>query len=533
METLLHCKVPDAVMESGKGHLNGIMSSFMAHAARLPDKQAIWCEGRIASYQELSRLVCQWSNAMMARHVKRGDHIGVLLPNSIEFVALILAAADLGAVLVPLNTSLMPPAVHRAFDVANVKHVIATASLLSSLRRSGSPRPEFSGVDGLWLSVDEEIEGAVSLTQLLQEVPPDVGPVSAGHEDDALILTMTSGSTGDPKPIILTQRTKFNRAMAAVEMYGVTELDRTLAATPLYHSLAERLVLIPLLTGGTSILMSGFSASTWLQRVREHAVTFTIAVSSQLKQISGKLGDGRDGGVASLRCLVSSSALLDHQVKSELLSRIDCDFHECYGTSEIAIASNLDAAAARNKLQSVGIAAIGVDIKIIGKNDEVLPNGEAGEIVCRTPMLFGGYFNAPEKTKAAMWGDYFRTGDTGRLDDDGFLYFLGRTKDIIISGGINVYPGDIEEATNAHQSVAESAAFPFPDERLGEIVAIAVVPTDKETFDLRQLRFHCCERLADYQQPRKFFVVDELPKNGMGKLMKFELVRQFATETPQ
>ncbi len=517
-----------------------ISPAFFAHAKRTPDKQAVWCEGDTVSYQELAHLVCRWSNAMAAYGVKRGEHIGVILPNSIEFVALMLVAADLGAVMVPINTSLTPSAVHRAFEVAEVKHVVSTAVLLKDLliksasssgTQNSSSHPDFSMVDGLWLSVDEATEGASLLADLLQDVSQDAQPLNAAMEDDALILTMTSGSTGDPKPIILTQRTKYNRADAAIELYAITEQDKILAATPLYHSLAERLVLIPLLTGGTSVLMSKFSATTWLECVRDHDVTFTIAVSSQLKQIAEQLGSGTDAyDITSLRCIVSSSALLDHQVKSELLERFDCEFHECYGASEIAIASNLDGLSAKAKLQSVGIAAPGVDIKIIDKNDEIVGTGEAGEIVCKTPMLFGGYFKRADLTQAAMWGPYFRTGDMGKLDEDGFLYFLGRSKDIIISGGINIYPADIEAVVTEHSSVIESAAFAFPDERLGEVVAIAVVPTNKLEFDLRLLRFHCCRHLADFQQPRKFFIVDELPRNGMGKLMKFQLVKTYATD---
>ncbi len=526
---------PDTLTHMAKVSMAKIAPTFFAHAMHAPDKQAIWCEGVAASYQELAQLVCRWSNAMALNGVKRGDHIGVMLPNSIEFVALMLVAADLGAVLVPLNTSLTPAAVHRAFEVTEVKHVVSTATLFHGLLTQNSGF-NFSMVNGLWLSIDEVIGGDATkdvklLADILQDVPLDTSPLNMALEEDALILTMTSGSTGDPKPIILTQRTKFNRAAAAIELYGITEQDRTLAATPLYHSLAERLVLIPLLTGGTSVLMSKFSPTAWLQCVAEHAVTFTIAVSSQLKQIADALNDETAAyDIEALRSIVSSSALLEHSVKAELLEKFDCEFHECYGASEIAIASNLDGISAKSKLQSVGTAAPGVEVKIIGKNDEVLPVGEAGEIVCKTPMLFGGYFKRPDLTKAAMWGEYFRTGDTGKLDEDGFLYFLGRTKDIIISGGINVYPADVEAVVDAHASVLESAAFAFPDERLGEVVAIAIVPVHQAAFDLRQLRFHCCELLADFQQPRKFFVVDELPRNSMGKLMKFQLVKTFATK---
>ncbi|MDY7537138.1 class I adenylate-forming enzyme family protein [Undibacterium sp. RTI2.1] len=512
---------------------------FFSYAKSTPEKQAIWCEGETISYRQLSELVCRWSHGMLTNDVKRGDHIGVILPNCIEFVALMLVAADLGAVLVPLNTSLTPNAARRAFDAAEVKHVVSNASLLRALfDPTNAPESTLNWleIDGLWLSVDTAINHAKQLSHVLDSIPVEVQPNNLALAEDAFILTMTSGSTGDPKPIVLTQRTKFNRASAAIAIYGVTKEDKTLAATPLYHSLAERLVLIPLLTGGTCVLMSKFSATTWLKCVATELVTFTIAVSSQLKLIAEELSvmkksDANTNQISSLRCIVSSSALLEHSVKADLLEKFDCEFHECYGASEIAIASNLDGVAAKIKLQSVGTAALGVDIKIIDKNGEVLGVGQEGEIVCKTPMLFGGYFKRPDLTSAAMWGDYFKTGDTGKLDEDGFLYFLGRTKDIIISGGINIYPSDIEEVVAQFDTVLESAAFAFADHRLGEVVALAVVPVNKDSFDLRQLRFYCSERLADFQQPRKFFVVDELPRNSMGKLMKFQLVQTLGNKS--
>jgi len=143
-------------------------------------------------------------------------------------------------------------------------------------------------------------------------------------------------------------------------------------------------------------------------------------------------------------------------------------------------------------------------------------------------MIFGGYFNRPDLTREAMWKDYFRTGDVGKLDEDGFLYFLGRKKDIIITGGINVYPADIESVISEHPSVLENAAFSFPDDRLGEVVAVAIVPKNPNDFDQRKIRFHCAEYLADFQQPRKYFIVEALPKNSMGKIMKFQLVSKYA-----
>ncbi|MES2025036.1 MAG: class I adenylate-forming enzyme family protein [Pseudomonadota bacterium] len=506
---------------------------FLACSQRDPGKIAVICQDEKITYHALASLVCRWSEAMSQRGVNRGDHIGVLLPNSIELIALMLVAADLGAVLVPLNTSLTAAAVRKAFDATDVKHVVSTTTLLTDL-----PRDDFPEVAGLWLTIDEATDenntlpNVEHLTTLLKMVRHDATLLNWGQANDAFILTMTSGSTGDPKPIILTQRTKLNRVISAVTLYSIHATDITLAATPLYHSLAERLVLIPLLTGGTSVLMEKFSVTEWFKHIEAQAVTFTIAVSSQLKQIIDYLPNVAPAVMRSLRCVVSSSALLEPELKEKLFAKLDCDFHECYGTSEIAIASNLDSITARSKLNSVGVTAPGVEILIIDANDRVVVTGQAGEIICKTTMLFGGYYKRQELTQAAMWGEYFRTGDIGTLDADGFLHFLGRKKDIIVTGGINVYPADIEAALTEHPAILEAAAFAYPDTNLGEVVAVAIVPKDIVRFDadgeLRKLRFHCAAQLADFQQPRKFFIVETLPRNSMGKLMKFQLVNRFS-----
>jgi long-chain acyl-CoA synthetase len=177
-------------------------------------------------------------------------------------------------------------------------------------------------------------------------------------------------------------------------------------------------------------------------------------------------------------------------------------------------------AAGATRLASVGRAAQGVHIRILDDHGEELPLGEVGEIACRTPMLFGGYFRRPDLTAAAMAGAHFRTGDLGRLDADGYLYFVGRKKEIIITGGINVYPADIEAAVAGFPGLAESAAFAVPDPDLGEVVGLAYVTDGTGAFDLRRMRRHCARALADFQQPRKFVELARLPRNDMGKLTR-------------
>lgn len=503
--------------------MSSIARIFFENAKKNPQKTAIWCEGETISYQELTTLVNKWSNLLKENGVQYKDHIGVLLPNNIEFVALMLVCANLGAAIVPLNPTLPANAIECAFNSSDVKHIIGISSALETLNRTN-----LTEANGLWLSMDEDVNGSKSFEKLIKNVPENPIDNSNITGDEALILTLTSGSTGEPKPIVLTQNNKIARSNAAYELYSVTKEDRILAATPLYHSLAERLVLMPLLIGATSILMARFSPSMWLKCVKEQSVTFTIAVSSQLSQIAEFLTSPFLPEIDSLRCIVSSSALLENHIKTELLAKLKCDFHECYGASEIAIATNLNIVDSKIKLKSVGKAAPGVDVKILKEDGTLAAVNEPGEIICKTPMLSGGYYKLPELTKKAMLGEYFCTGDIGKLDEDGFLTFLDRKKDLIITGGINVYPNDVETVILQLPFIEECAAISLPDDRLGEVVVVALVAKEGHGIDLRTVKFHCAKYLADFQQPRKYFVIEKLPRNNMGKLTKHVLVEQLA-----
>ncbi|HTH94762.1 MAG TPA: class I adenylate-forming enzyme family protein [Rhodocyclaceae bacterium] len=492
-----------------------LAGTIFAHASRQPAKEALWCDGVTLSYAELAARAAYLSRSLFDLGVKQGAHIGVALPNSVEFALLLVAAADLGAVLVPVSPALPATAMQRAFTATDVTHVVAPIQILRQLREEC---PAFmQGLPGVCIAADNA-GGDPSLVTLSDG---QAAPLHLGCAEDAYILTMTSGSTGDPKPIVFEQRTKLVRAQTTIDLYSLNESERILAATPMYHSLAQRLTLMPLLLGGTAVILPRFSVPLWLETIATQAVTFTIAVSSQLAQIA------RDESAAlsksSLRCIVSSSALLETPLKQRLAELLRCEFHECYGTSETATATDLAVNPCDMSLASVGRALPGVDLRIVDGNGNDVPIGGEGEIVCRTPLLFAGYYKRPELTRQAMLGDYFRTGDAGRLDGNGYLFFRGRLKEIIITGGINVYPKDIEEAVETLPWIAECAAFALPDEGLGEIVALAVVARPGMPADVRGLKMRCVECLADYQIPRKIFVLDDLPRNAMGKILRREL----------
>lgn len=506
-------------MKRGERSIADIVFSY---AQRQPSHPAFHCDGVELDYAVFAARSARLSRALHEFGVRRGAHIGVALPNGEEFALLLLAAADLGAVLVPVSPALPASAIERAFVATDVTHIVALSVVLRQLHDECAAFMQ--GLPGVTLA--EAGEGGIPGISELATGPTADTPLGFGRPEDAYILTMTSGSTGDPKPIVFEQRTKLARAQATIDLYSLHGADRMLAATPMYHSLAQRLTLMPLLIGATAIVMPRFSVSTWLETVAKQGVTFTIAVSSQLAQVA------RDEAAAleksALRCIVSSSALLETPLKQRLAELLRCEFHECYGTSETATATDLAINPRDMALASVGKSLPGVHLRIVDADGHDVPVGEEGEIVCKTPLLFAGYYQRPELTRQAMLGDYFRTGDAGRLDADGYLYFRGRLKEIIITGGINVYPKDIEEAVESLPWISECAAFSLPDAGLGEIVALAVVPRENAKADLRALKMRCVDRLADYQLPRRYFVLDALPRNAMGKIVRHQLEKTTA-----
>jgi len=491
---------------------------FFNNALKYPNKLAIFCDGDSKTYKELSDMIIKVSNMLIYFGFKNGDKIGVPMNNSIESVVLFFSAAEIGVSIAPFNPSLSDESLKIAFENVNVNGIIARKSFLL--------KHKLENVLSICLD-DDSLENTLSFNDWIKfsNVRPDVNV----SDENTLILSLTSGSTGNPKPIDLSQKNKIDRAFSHVKLYSLNSDDIILAATPLYHSLAERLVIMPLLIGATSIVLPRFTPTLWLKCISEQKITFTIAVSAQLSQISQIISSPFSPSVESLRCIVSSSSLLESHVKKVIIDKFNCEFHEIYGTSETSTITNINFKDTFNKFNSVGKPIDGSEIMIVDDNFNKLPIGQVGEIICKSELSFKGYFGMPKMTKDSFLNDYFKTGDMGWIDDEGYLYFVNRKKDIIITGGINVYPSDIESIINNIMGVEESVAFSYPDERLGEVVALAIVLEKNSDLTIKSVKLTCAQKLADFQQPHKIFFLNELPKNSMGKILKsglYELTRK-------
>jgi len=343
-------------------------------------------------------------------------------------------------------------------------------------------------------------------------------PAASGDYKEFLI-TLSSGSTGSPKPIVFSEANKVARASQAIGLYGVTGQDIILCASPFYHSLGQRLTFLPLLVGATLVQLTRFTAPNWCKAVMDHGVTFTIPVSSHLHELVDSLLR-KPFAFTSLRSLVSSSAAIDDEVKKALLDALPCDFHEMYGASEVATATSLNKSEAVRKPGSVGTPCPGVEVRVVDDNFQDCEPGEAGQIVVRSPLASPGYYKLSKVTKESFIDRFFLTGDLGYLDSEGYLYFVDRKKDLIISGGMNIYPSDIESVINKNPSVRNCTVVGIRDPYLGEVPVAVVVAQGDPGINEKEIRASVQGRLAAFQRPLKYFFWEQLPLTPSGKLDK-------------
>lgn len=498
-----------------------IFSLFEENATKTPEKVALVFKDQRVSYKNLYINTKKLSRFLSNIGVTRGTHIALLCGNSIDFAELMLSAAYLGAVVVPLPLTLKGENLRKALTISDTEFIFGWHATLKNVIESDLIQPEQC------ISVGGRLDRCFCYQDAKNH---DEKFQIHDHAEitDPYIITMTSGSTGDPKPIVFTQELKINRSLiGSRDIYGLTSDDVVLISTPMYHSLAQRSLLLPLMLGGTAIILPKFTPDAWFEAVEKEKVSFLFSVSSQLEILLKRIGTVSHD-FHSLRTIVSSSALLKNSVKIELVKVFDCDIHECYGASEVGVVTNLSIKHESNKFGSVGKPLPYVSVKICDNDRNDVGLNKAGEIACKTLTLFEGYYKKMDLTKNSIDREgFFFTGDVGYLDEDGYLYYLDRVKDIVITGGINVYPQDVEAVLRTVEGVKECAVIGVENRHFGEIVLAVVVEDELCPLDIRKLKKACIESLTDYQQPIAYEIIDNLPKSELGKIRKGDLKERF------
>ena len=465
--------------------------------------------GPAVTYDQLRQQVGALAAQLNEFGLGRGDRIAMALPNGLEVIASFLAASTVGTAA-PLN-----PAYTRDEFKFYMEDTGARALILP--KNSADEARAAAGNDVLIIEVDLNSDGQV---QFLSENNAGA-PCANDHPepDDVALILHTSGTTSRPKRVPLSHANLSTSARNVAETYQLTSADVSLCVMPLFH--VHGLVastLATLSTGGSVVVPPKFNPLSFWPTVREHRVTWYSAVPTIHQVLLSRARGTRPSGSEQLRFIRSCSAALAPQTMADLEERFGVPILEAYGMTEAAhqMASNPLPPGAR-KAGSVGCGTA-VEIAILDKTGEVLPQGETGEVSIKGANVFGGYEGNAEANAESFSNGWFRTGDQGYLDDEGYLTLVGRLKELINRGGEKISPREIDEALLTHAAVAEAVCFGIPDRVYGEEVAAAVVlkgdATEKGLID------HCRSSLSDFKCPKKIYIVEAIPRTATGKIQR-------------
>lgn len=490
-------------------------------AGTAPDRAAVYFEGETFTYRDFEQRI--WATAAVLHNlgVKKTDRVALLDYNRPQYLAIIFACARLGATVVPLN-----------WRLTTREHLVQINDCLPDIFIAG---PDFiDHAESLrgsctiehWLSLDTFRDNWACFDRLveneLESVPPEEGDMNS-----ALLLVYTSGTTGKPKGAVLTQNAVYWNALNSETVHELTSGDRILTDLPLFHVGGLNIQTLPAFhTGACVILHPRFNPAKALRDISTLRPTINLMVPATMQAlINHPAWDTTD--LSSLRLSMTGSSVIPTHLLQAFLDR-GVSTGQVYGSTETCpVAICLGREYAQEKVGSCGKPVLYCEARIIKNNGAAAAPGEPGEILIKGPNLFSGYWNDEESTAATMADGWFKTGDVGHIDKDGFYYIDERTRDVIISGGENIYPAEIENLITAFNDIHECAVIGKPDDRWGEVPVAFVVTDGRETIDTEWLFARLDGQLAHFKIPKEVTIVDELPRNVMGKILKYKLREQY------
>ncbi len=508
---------------SGFAELPLALGSWLERRARLtPQRRALTFEGQAWSYRDLLEQVDRLAAAFRSGGVNHGDRVAFLGLNHPAFLLSLFASARLGAVFVPLNFRLTGPELAYIVNDAGVHTLVADGQLqpLAEKIRGEVPVHRF-------VAAEPGADGWEGLGELLAGVPlamPE--PVTP---DEVALIMYTSGTTGRPKGAMLTHGNLFWNNVNALHAMDIVADDVTLVCAPLFH--IGGLNVTTLLTwqkGGEVVLIRSFDPGKVLELIARHRITTMFAVPAMLLFMS-QHPDFATADLASVRLLICGGAPVPEPL-IKLYGARGITFVQGYGLTETApFALLLPADQTLAKVGSAGIPPLLSEVRLVDPEGRVVTEPmERGEICVRGPNVMKGYWNRPEATAEAIDAEgWFHSGDVGCFDAEGYFTILDRVKDMIITGGENVYPAEVETVLYDHPGIAEVAVIGLPDERWGEAVVAVAVPKEGQSLSLDELCNFAGERLARFKLPSRLELVEVLPRNPAGKVLKYELRQRF------
>jgi long-chain acyl-CoA synthetase len=501
------------------------LASVLEHSARLtPDRVAITCGPQQLTYAELDAQATQVAAGLHAMGIRPGEHVALSCPNVPWFPIAYFGILKAGAAVVPLNVLLKPREIAYHLKDSEAKAVLA-----------------FEGTAGLPIGAMCRDAAAQAGTAHVVVFPGDAASIMrdpAGFHPprreahDTAVILYTSGTTGHAKGAELTHGNMVTNAVTCHDMFkpafrAGTGQDVTLITLPLFHSTAQTAQMNAALYGGFRVvLFPRFEPAAVLEAFAREQVGLWVGVPTMywaLLDHARAAGGNVSAAAASLRLCASGGAPMPVELLRAFEQAFDVRILEGYGLSETAPVVAFNQLQRPSKPGTVGLPIFGVDIRCVDEHDNPLPPGERGEVIVRGPNVMKGYYGRPEATAEAMRGGWFRTGDIGQFDADGFLSIVDRKKDMILRGGFNVYPREIEEVLMTHPAVGLCAVIGVPDPRLGEEIKAVIVPRPGAAVTEEELKAWCREQMAAFKYPRIIEFRDALPTSATGKILKREL----------
>ncbi len=504
-------------------------------------QEAVICSDVRLDWRQFTQSYHQFAHGLNSHGIDRRDGIGIVMSNGFPMLQAMMACMALGVVSVPINLSVNDEGLINMLKDAEVSALIVSSD---QQNRIDAIRPSLPSKIELFVCDKPNQEDWISFASIMEGQKTSL-PRIAISDNDSLNIIYSSGTTGMPKGIVHTQAGRRDWAYDLAIALRYHCQSRTLLTIGLYSNISWVAMLTTLLAGGTLVISDKFEALDALKLIEKEKITHTAMVPIQfqriveyLEQSSGKLGGqtlGRVQGsvdLSSMNAMMSCGSPLHAELKQKIFDYFPCGIIELYGLTE-GVITTIDPEQSQGRWSSVGKPLIGTDILIVDEDDRPLAANQSGEIVSRGRITMPGYLNRPEANLAASYKDdrgatWLRTGDIGYVDEDGFLYIVDRKKDMILSGGQNIYPQDIEAIMVEHPAVSEVAVISAKSNRWGETpIALVVVEGDK-SIDLAELKSWSNIKLGKQQRVADVFEIGELPRNPNGKILKRELRTRYA-----
>ena len=505
-----------------KRSLGQVLNSNICHRG---NKVALIDGDQSWTYFEFGMRIKKLANLLSEYGLASGDRFAIFAKNSRYFEELRWAGFLTGVVPVAVNWRLAPPEIEHVLQDAACKTIFVDEEFLDHFK---SPQliPWQEGLKEIGPKLDKEIEAIDPIREL-----PDIEP------DDDAMLFYTGGTTGRSKGVRISHWNIISCGLAFGLGVGAEEDDTYLHVAPMFHS-ADLLATAWFINGARHCYLPNFSPEGFLQSIAEHHVTATVTVPAMLMAVTGGLKVS-EFDTSSLRTLIYGASPMAFEWTKRVAEAFpDVNFLNCYGLTETSPDLTIfDAKEFRAAIESgdqdgivtsVGKPNALVDLRIMDPNGNEMATGEVGELWASGPNIMKGYLNLPEETKASVTDGWLHTGDMARIDPDGYVYLLDRLKDMVITGGENVYSSEVEAALNQHPSVSEASVIGIPDEKLGEALFAVVVLHEGKNADEAELIKHCRPLIGGYKIPRQYAFADALPKSALGKPLKGELRKKYA-----